>query len=74
MEDTWLTCHRQFVKELDEWDKQGGWDVLFYGDSIVEEWRCAACPQHARLLWQPVLATHSSPVPRQSSKASLLQQ
>ena len=41
LEDTWLTCHRQFVKELDEWDKQGGWDVLFYGDSIVEEWRCA---------------------------------
>lgn len=40
-EDTWLTCHRQFVKELDEWDKQGGWDVLFYGDSIIEEWRCA---------------------------------
>ena len=40
VEDTWLTCHRQFVKELDEWDKQGGWDVLFYGDSIVEEWRC----------------------------------
>ena len=39
VEDTWLTCHRQFVKELDEWDKQGGWDVLFYGDSIVEEWR-----------------------------------
>lgn len=38
-EDTWLTCHRQFVKELDEWDKQGGWDVLFYGDSIIEEWR-----------------------------------
>ena len=28
------------MKELDEWDKQGGWDVLFYGDSIVEEWRC----------------------------------
>ena len=43
MEDTWLTCHRHFVKELDEWDKQGGWDVLFYGDSIVEEWRCVAC-------------------------------
>ena len=41
VEDTWLTCHRQFVKELEEWDKQGGWDVLFYGDSIVEEWRCA---------------------------------
>lgn len=40
VEDTWLTCHRQFVKELDEWDKEGGWDVLFYGDSIVEEWRC----------------------------------
>ena len=44
VEDTWLTCHRQFVKELDEWDKQGGWDVLFYGDSIVEEWRCVTCP------------------------------
>ena len=45
MEDTWLTCHRQFVKELDEWDKQGGWDVLFYGDSIVEEWRCVCSSQ-----------------------------
>ena len=41
-EDTWLTCHRQLVKDLDEWDKQGGWDVLFYGDSIIEEWQYAA--------------------------------
>ena len=49
VEDTWLTCHRQFVKELDEWDKQGGWDVLFYGDSIVEEWRCALLPALALL-------------------------
>ena len=61
VEDTWLTCHRQFVKELDEWDKQGGWDVLFYGDSIVEEWRCATCSGN------PLLSC-----PTQSSEASLL--
>ena len=27
---------RRYVEEL---EKEGGWDVLFYGDSIMEEWR-----------------------------------
>jgi hypothetical protein len=32
-------CHKLYVKEAAEGGKHGGWDVLFYGDSIVEEWR-----------------------------------
>jgi hypothetical protein len=27
---------RRYVEEL---EKEGEWDVLFYGDSIMEEWR-----------------------------------
>ncbi len=39
VEDTWLLCHQRYLKETAEVDKHGGWDVLFYGDSIIEEWR-----------------------------------
>ncbi|CAL8463192.1 g2726 [Coccomyxa elongata] len=39
VEDTWLMCHQRYLKETAEVDKHGGWDVLFYGDSIIEEWR-----------------------------------
>lgn len=41
-EGTWLTLHRRFVKEAYEVDRTGTWDVVFYGDSIIEEWRCDA--------------------------------
>ncbi|KAK9907995.1 hypothetical protein WJX75_001192 [Coccomyxa subellipsoidea] len=39
VEDTWLQVHQRYLKEAKEADSHGGWDVLFYGDSIVEEWR-----------------------------------
>ena len=39
-EGTWLGLHRRFVKEAYEVDRTGTWDVVFYGDSIIEEWRC----------------------------------
>jgi hypothetical protein len=46
VEDAWLSCHQRYVKEVYEAEKHGGWDVLFYGDSIIEEWRCTVfhCP------------------------------
>ena len=39
-EGTWLSLHRRFVREAYEVDRTGTWDVVFYGDSIIEEWRC----------------------------------
>ena len=51
MEEAWLAAHRQYVREAYEVDRKGAWDVVFYGDSIIEEWRCArqqalCSPQH----------------------------
>ena len=39
MEEAWLAAHRQYVREAYEVDRKGAWDVIFYGDSIIEEWR-----------------------------------
>ncbi len=34
-----MLVHQRYVKEVADAEKHGGWDVVFYGDSIVEEWR-----------------------------------
>lgn len=39
VEDSWLQVHQRYLKEVTGAEDRGGWDVLFYGDSIVEEWR-----------------------------------
>ncbi|CAL5221977.1 g4259 [Coccomyxa viridis] len=39
-EDQWLRCHRRYVAELQSNTASSApWDVLFYGDSIMESWR-----------------------------------
>ncbi|EIE23771.1 SGNH hydrolase [Coccomyxa subellipsoidea C-169] len=41
VEDEWLKVHRRYVEEMEAAESAAGrgWDVLFYGDSIMEEWR-----------------------------------
>ncbi|KAK9905658.1 hypothetical protein WJX75_004011 [Coccomyxa subellipsoidea] len=41
VEDEWLKVHRRYVEEMEAAESATGrgWDVLFYGDSIMEEWR-----------------------------------
>ncbi|BDA47685.1 probable platelet-activating factor acetylhydrolase IB subunit beta [Coccomyxa sp. Obi] len=41
VEDEWLKVHRRYVEEMEAAEAADGrgWDVLFYGDSIMEEWR-----------------------------------
>ena len=35
----------RYVEELEGNEAStSGWDVLFYGDSIIEEWRCCTSP------------------------------
>ncbi|CAL8465692.1 g5228 [Coccomyxa elongata] len=40
-EDDWLKVHRRYVEEVEAAEAADGrgWDVIFYGDSIMEEWR-----------------------------------
>ncbi|CAL8467129.1 g6665 [Coccomyxa elongata] len=38
-DEAWLQHHHQLVKEVEEADKGSGFDVIFYGDSIMESTR-----------------------------------
>lgn len=38
-DEAWLQHHQQLVKEVEEADKGSGFDVIFYGDSIMESTR-----------------------------------
>lgn len=38
-DEAWLQHHQQLVKEVEEADRKSGFDVLFYGDSIMESTR-----------------------------------
>jgi hypothetical protein len=57
VEETWLAAHRRYVREAYEVERKGAWDVVFYGDSIVEEWRCETLGLSGALLptcgWVP---------------------
>ena len=41
-QDQWLKLHNKYVEEVQAAETAGerGLDVLFFGDSIMEEWRC----------------------------------
>lgn len=43
-DEAWLQHHQQLVKEVEEADKGSGFDVIFYGDSIMESTRCLIQP------------------------------
>ena len=42
IEEKWVKMHEQLARELNAADEGKGYDVLFYGDSILESTRCAA--------------------------------
>ena len=64
----WVMRMYRYVEELEGNEAStSGWDVLFYGDSIMEEWRCCTSPFACMVLPKaPPLGMHGKPCRRNS--------